>query len=41
MSEKVTWFLLGALAASVFWGVILAIMNRQLVDAFFGFAGHS
>lgn len=41
MSDKVRWFLLGALAASVFWGVILATLNSQLLDAFFGFAGRS
>ena len=40
MNTKVAWFLLGALAASVFWIVLVNGLNEHLMQVFYGFSGH-
>jgi hypothetical protein len=40
MNAKLVWFLLGALFASMFWLIVLIGLNEQLMQAFFGLAGH-
>lgn len=40
MDKRLTWFLLGAAGASLFWIAVLALLNHQLMQAFFGFAGY-
>jgi hypothetical protein len=40
MKGKLAWFVLGALSASVFWLIVLIGLNEQLMQAFFGLAGH-
>ena len=40
MNEKLAWFLLGAISASLFWGTVVFGLNEQLLQTFYGFAGH-
>jgi hypothetical protein len=40
MTQKLAWFLLGCLFASVFWAIVLIGLNAQLLKAFLGFSGH-
>jgi hypothetical protein len=40
LGYKLTWFALGALFASVIWGVLLMNLNEQLLQTFLGFGGH-
>lgn len=40
MGVRVTWFLIGAVAASFFWLVVLRLINQQLFTTFFGMTGH-
>ena len=40
MAARVTWFLLGAVSASIVWLAVLATVDQQLLQTFFGFAGH-
>lgn len=40
MNVRVTWFPLGAVSASIVWLVVLATVDQQLLQTFFGFAGH-
>jgi hypothetical protein len=40
MNTKVTWFLVGALAASIFWLIVVIGLNERLIEVFYGFAGH-
>jgi arginine exporter protein ArgO len=40
MGARATWFVLGAAAASLFWLVVLRLIDQQLFAAFFGMTGH-
>ena len=40
MNQKLTWFLLGALFASMFWVIVVIGLNEQLLQTFYGFVGH-
>ena len=40
MKGKLAWFVLGALFASMFWLIVFIWLNEQLMQTFFGFAGH-
>jgi hypothetical protein len=40
MNGKLAWFLLGVISASLFWGTVVIGLNKQLLQTFFGFAGH-
>ena len=37
MSQRLTWFLFGAASASFLWLGVLALINHQLMETFFGF----
>jgi hypothetical protein len=37
---RLTWFLLGAASASIFWLVVLRLIDQQLFATFFGLTGH-
>jgi arginine exporter protein ArgO len=36
MGQKVVWFLLGAIAASVGWLALLSVLDAQLLRTFLG-----
>jgi hypothetical protein len=40
MNQKLVWFLLGAVFASLFWAIAMSVLNEQLMQTFFGFSGH-
>lgn len=40
MGVRATWFLAGAAAASLFWFVIVRVIDQQLFSTFFGLTGH-
>jgi hypothetical protein len=40
MNGKLAWFLLGVISASLFWATVMVVLNKQLLQTFFGFAGH-
>jgi hypothetical protein len=40
MNQKLVWFLLGAVLASLFWAIAVSGLNEQLLGTFFGFGGH-
>ena len=40
MNQKLTWFLLGALFASMFWVIVVIGLNEQLLQTFYRFFGH-
>ena len=40
MNQKLTWFSLGALFASMFWVIVVIGLNEQLLQTFYGFVGH-
>jgi hypothetical protein len=40
MNQKLAWFLLGAVFASLFWAIVISVLNEQSLQTFFGFAGH-
>jgi hypothetical protein len=39
MQHRLTWFALGALFASLIWGIILITLNEQLLQTLLGFGG--
>jgi hypothetical protein len=41
MNDRLKFFVLGALAASVFWWLMFTALNHQLLDTFLGFTGRS
>jgi hypothetical protein len=40
MNQKLAWFQLGALFASMFWVIVVSRLNDQLLQTFYGFVGH-
>ena len=40
MTQKLAWFLIGAAFASLFWAIVMSVLNEQLLQTFFGFGGH-
>jgi arginine exporter protein ArgO len=40
MGQRVTWFIFGALSASVVWLIILLDLHNQLFRLFFHLTGH-
>jgi hypothetical protein len=40
MNQKLAWFLLGAVSASLFWATVVIGLNEQLLQAFLGLGGH-
>jgi hypothetical protein len=40
MNQKLAWFLLGMVVASLFWAIVVIELNEQLLKAFLGFGGH-
>lgn len=40
MSLRVTWFLIGAAAASAVWLIVLRVVDQELLRTFLGLAGH-
>jgi arginine exporter protein ArgO len=39
MMTRVTWFVLGAAAASAIWIVVFAGLGHRILDVFFGLSG--
>lgn len=37
---RLKWFVIGAVTASLFWLVVLWVIDQQLFSALFGFSGH-
>jgi arginine exporter protein ArgO len=40
MDQRITWFAIGAVFASLLWAILLSSLNEQLFQTFFGLSGH-